>query len=632
MRAACVLALTFAICSFPQETQGELDRAYLALRGGQLEQAADLFQSGLKKQPDHAGARIDYAYLLLRLGQTVEAREEIRIALEQEPEREALWLEYAFLCFETNQRPQGYEVFLRLRNAQDEAVRKSASEAFARIDQTLKTAIERWRREARENGGSYSVHEELARLLEERNDWVGAAEHYRIAFGLRPEKRSYLLDIARVEREALRVDYAMAALLAASRGANAWVAEQARERMTQRYPYVYEFQYAIQMDPMNVPLRRELGFLHLAMKEEREALRVFEELLRLAPEDELALAQVAFLKGSREMLAKVAAKGESNLSAVRELAKKSMEKGYLKDALEYLTQVQKADPQDYEAMLRLGWTHNMLKNDREAIKWFQLARQSSDPKVAKEADEAYRNLRPALAPFQTTSWVLPFYSSRWKEVFTYGQTKMEFRIPGLGVRPYLSSRLIADWGRNRSLVAGPGGALGPQSLSEGAVVAAVGVATPRRHGLMAWGEAGSAWRYFSRSEGGARIKPDYRAGVNFAKSFGEGGWWSTTFDAVFLSRFDNNTLFYSQNRIGQTRADGPLRFYWNVNLTMDAKRQDWANFVETGPGLRLQIAPLPKGLYFSVDYLEGWHLLPTAPGRARRFRDLRAGLWYAFTR
>jgi tetratricopeptide (TPR) repeat protein len=476
------------------------------------------------------------------------------------------------------------------------------------------------------------VHEELARWLEARNDFAGAAEQYRIAFGLKPDKRKFLLDIARVEQEALRWDYAMAAWLAASRGPGAWVAEQAREFMPARYPFVYEFEYAIQMDPLNVAVRRELGFLLLKMNREREALAVFQDLLRLAPEDELSLAQVAFLKGSREMLTRVAAQGESSLSAVRELAERSLEKGYLKDALEYLNQVQKANPDDYQAMLRLGWTHNMLKNDREAVRWFALARRSPDEKIAAEAEQAYRNLQPSLAPFRTTTWVLPFYSSRWREVFTYGQTKMEFRLPGTTLRPYISSRLIADLGRNRALQAGPGGALGPQALSEGAVVGAAGLATARSHGWMAWGEAGTAWRYFSGRDGGAKMKPDYRGGVNFARTLGERGLWATTFDGVFLSRFDNNALFYWQNRIGQTKADKPVRFYWNANITVDAKRQDWANFIETGPGLRFHFEPMPKGLYFSVDYLEGWHLMETAPGRARRFRDLRAGLWYAFTR
>jgi Tfp pilus assembly protein PilF len=619
--------LAFAL-SLPGQ---ELDRAYEALRAGKLEAAREAFEKGLSRDPGHQGARVDYAYLLLRMGETREGREEIRKALEAEPEREALWLEYAFLCHETGLRPEAFETFLRLRTARDPNVKAQAEEAWKRLDDELATATARWREAAAKNPDSYSVHEELARLLEERNDYVAAATEYRLAFGLKPDKRKYLLDIARVEREALRIDYEMAALLAASRGPQAWVAEQAKEQMTTRYPYVYEFEYAIQMDPLNVGLRREFGFLLLEMGRQKEAITVFTELLKLAPEDALANAQVAFLKGSREMLVKVAAQGETSLSAVRELAEKSLQKGYLKDALAYFNEVQASSPADYETMLRLGWTQNMLKNDREALKWFNLARRSPDAPVAAEAEKAYRNLRPALAPVQSTSWMLPFYSSRWREGFAYGQTKMEIRVPGTRVRPYLSSRLIADFGTSPQRLSG---GVTPQALSESAVVVAAGLAAPRWNGLLAWGEVGSAWQYFGRRQGTARIKPDYRGGVNYARTLLKGRW-ATTADAVFLSRFDNNTLFYWQNRVGKvTGGEGSVTWqaYWNFNVTADAKRLDWANFFETGPGLRIHFDPLPKGLYLSVDYLEGWHFLRTGEGRARRFRDVRAGLWYAFTR
>ncbi len=635
MLARSLIAAAFAVSLFSQS----LDEGYLALREGRLDSALQHFEAALAKGPQPIPARIDFAYLLLRTGDTLRAREEFRGILDLEPERERLWLEYAFLCFETNQRPQAYEIFLRLRRAFDPEVKKTAEDTFQRLDAELEIAITRWRDATQSNAGSYSGHEELARLLEERNDWIAAAEQYRLAFGLKPDKRKFLLDIARTEREALRIDYSMAALVAASRGPQPYVAELAREQMTTRYPYVYEFEYAIQMDPLNVPLRRELGFLLLAMKREADAMRVFSELLRLAPDDPLANAQLAFLKsarndssGAKPLLERAARQSESGLTAIRDLAEKSLAQGYLKDALRYLQQLRENNPEDFPTMLRLGWTHNLLKNDQEAIRWFELARRSPDPKIAAEADRAYRNLRPALAPFRTTTWVLPFYSSRWREVFAYGQMKTEIRLPFTQLRPYLSTRFIGDLGRNRTLRAGPAGELAPQALSESAVVGAIGLASPRWQGVMAWGEAGSAWQYFARRNGTARIKPDYRAGLNFSRSFGPSSLWTTNVDAVFLSRFDNNTLFYWQNRLGRTSSERPFQFYWNLNLTADARRMEWANFFETGPGLRFRLSSMPPGLYFSVDALQGWHLMKTSPGRSQRFRDIRAGLWYAFTR
>ena len=80
-----------------------------------------------------------------------------------------------------------------------------------------------------------------------------------------------LLDLGRVWKQLGRAEEANAALLAASRGAEPRVAEQARELLPERYPYVYEFEKALALDPTNVELRRELAYLHLQMEHRGDA-------------------------------------------------------------------------------------------------------------------------------------------------------------------------------------------------------------------------------------------------------------------------------------------------------------------------------------------------------------------------
>jgi hypothetical protein len=103
----------------------------------------------------------------------------------------------------------------------------------------------------------------------------------------------------------------------------------------------------------------------------------------------------------------------------------------------------------------------------------------------------------------------------------------------------------------------------------------------------------------------------------------------TSDDIVFLSRFQNDVLFYSQNRAGYT-IPGPLQLQltWNGNITEDRNRQVWANFFETGPGARFRWKGMPKSLVWSVDVLRGWYLMP---GR-KPYYDIRAGVWYAYSR
>jgi len=104
---------------------------------------------------------------------------------------------------------------------------------------------------------------------------------------------------------------------------------------------------------------------------------------------------------------------------------------------------------------------------------------------------------------------------------------------------------------------------------------------------------------------------------------------------VFLSRFRNDFLLYSQNRSGVTLPPlGGLRtqFYWNGNATVDLERQYWANFVEFGPGIRFRLPGMPEALTFSVNLLRGVYTLNRDNPQRPNFFDLRAGFWYAITR
>jgi hypothetical protein len=323
-------------------------------------------------------------------------------------------------------------------------------------------------------------------------------------------------------------------------------------------------------------------------------------------------------------------------SEAKAIAERSLQAGYLKDALKYLTIAHENDPVDFQLMLKLGWTHNILKQDREAVQWFNQARRSPDPQVSEEAGRAYGNLAPAFARFRTTAWLFPFFSSRWNSVFSYGQVKTEIRIGGLPVRPYTSVRFVGD---TRGATLGAAGGVTPQYLSESAFIVGFGLATPVWRGLMAWAEAGEAISYLGRRADAGLMVPDYRGGLAFGRGWGKlmgaesGGLFvETNDDLVYVSRFQNDVLVYSQNRTGVTLAQGRLQLYWNHNLTVDAKRQYWANFVETGPGLRFRAPGFPPGLVFHVNLLRGAHLVNEGNPRRPNFTDLRAGFWYAASR
>ncbi len=655
MRAAVLFALCpLALAQGPDPAYEVLARAYDALRARDYDSAIADFLKGIEAAPNRASIRKDLAYAYLKAGENVLARDQFREAMALDAADTEAAMEYAFLCYETKERVQARRVFDRIRKAGAEPFRARAEQAFENIDAPLAAGIERWRKAIEMGADDFSAHFELAALAEERDELALAEEHYEKAWRVLPDRRSVLVDLGRVWKAQGRVDEANAALLAASRGGEARAAEMARELLPERYPYVAEFRRALEVDAGNAELRRELAYLLLKMGRQPEAEVEFERLTETVPEDLLSATQLAFLlygrgevaaaqplfdrvlAGSDEELAnrvravlripQLQTRREAQPASIdaRVMAERSVKAGYLKDALKYLDMAHESDPGDFNVMLKLGWAYNILHQDARAVRWFNLARKSSDALVADEAAKAWRNLHGATELFRTTAWLFPVFSTRWRDLFSYGQVKTELRT-SLPVQPYVSLRFIGDTRRTM-------GQVSPLYLSESSFIMGLGLRTTAWRGVMAWGEVGSAIGYLT-----GHMTPDYRAGVSLARGVGRrmgsetAGWFAdTTIDGVFISRFGNDSLAYQQGRLGYTTALGAsqTQFYWNANLTVDAKRQGWANFVETGPGLRFAGALLPEHMYFTVNLLRGLYLV----GGMARYNDFRAGFWYAVTR
>lgn len=666
------VAIALAAAQPPDPAYQPLERAYQALREKNYDQAITRFEQAISLVPDRASIRKDLAYALLKVGENERARDQFGEAMRLDPTDHHVALEYAFLCNESKQQALARRIFDRIRKTGDAASQATAEQAFQNIDRPLAEGIGRWKIAVELDPANFSAHQELATLAERRDELDLAAQHYEAAWKLRPSERSLMLDLGRVWKLAGRNEDAFVLLLAASRGKPPRVAEQARELLPDRYPYVYEFEQALKLDPSNFELRREYAYLLLQMGRKDDAEHEFRKLHDATPDDLLTSAQLAFLllnkkdaASAQPLLDQVLKGGDEELAdrvrmtlkppqtlqrrelpvqqtskEARSLAEKSMKAGYMKDALKYLTIAHENDPVDFSTMLKLGWVYNILRDDREAMRWFQLASRSPDRSIADEANKAYHNLAPQFQRFRTTVWFFPMFSTRWHDVFGYGQAKTELRLGHLPIRPYISVRFIGD---TRQTIGPAAGYTNPQYLSESSFILGIGAATVPWRGFTGWFEAGEAMKYIpSRTDVGTMI-PDYRGGLSYGKGFGhltnnsKGVFFETNDDAVFVSRFQNDMLYYSQNRFGYTFASfegfGGLQpqIYWNGNITADRLRQYWANFAETGPGLRFRFRSFPNAL-FSVNFLRGAYTINQDNPRRPNFFDLRVGIWYAFTR
>jgi Tfp pilus assembly protein PilF len=600
-------------------------RAYEALRAKDYAQAIAGFRDALAADPAQTAWRKDLAYTLLRAGEREQARDEFEIVLKSAPGDHQTALEYAFLCFETKRETAARRTFLRLSTeGATPEIRQTASQAFKNIDRPLQEGIRRWQANLAADPHQWSSHEELAGLAEKRDELALAAKHYREAWRLRRENRKLMIDLARVLQQQDQRREATALLLAASRSAETRVSETARELLPERYPYAYEFEEALEIDPSNALLRREYAYFLLALGRPEDAIAQLRRLLIATPGDESARRQLELLTGE---------------VPARTMGLRSLEKSYLPDAIRYFRVAHEEDPADAEVMLGLARAFNQAGDDQEALVWFDRARRSGQSFAAREAARDYRRLRSSSGGFQVTTWTLPFYSSRWSSGLFYAQTKGEWKLRGTRLRPYLSARLIAD-------TQGEGGRTGqnplyPAYLSETAIILGVGLRAPLGGGFTAWGEAGQAISYLGRRlDGGAAI-PDYRGGVAFLRGWGPGVAMNrggrlleTGFDTVWLSRFRSNLLTYAQTRAGHSLAgeNWQVQLLWNLNITADTRREYWANFVETGPGVRLRFPGLPPGLMLRGDVLRGVMLRNRFNPLGPNFWDVRAGVWYAFSR
>ena len=647
-----------ALSGSPQPEITALERGYAALREKDYDRAILSFRESLELQPERPDVWKQLGYTLLRTGATDEAVAAFAQTVKRDPEDERAALELAFLWHETGDRSRALADFRSLLESDDASISATAGAAAKGVEEELGQGIERWEQELAADPKNRSAWLELAELYARRAQPAEAASRYLEAWKLPGANREeILLRLAGARLAAQDQLGATGAWLLASRSTETRIAELAKDSLPRRYPYASEFRAALALDLKNTSLRRELAYLLLEVGWTDQAIVEFETLVRQNPEDLQAAAQLAYLyieAGRNGEAAKLLEKASEDpelsnktRSALdearregarphRDLAEKSLQKSYLDDAAREFSRAYELNPEDLSSALKLGIVYNLLKRDRQAVEWFRLASQSIDPQVRTQAERSYRALAPQFQRVTTTFWMNPLVSSRWRAGFGYAQLKTEFRVPLTRVRPYVSARFAGDVGQRA-------GGRAPQLLSESSMIAAIGLRAPLKRGITAWGEAGQAISYLrDRREGVPRSAPDYRGGLNWFRARGAslganepGRFQEMNVDAVYVSRFNDDVLFYGQYRPGYRLPNrGPLKVqaYLNFNLTTDTQRAYWANYVEVGPGFRVRVPGAKPPMNFSLDWLRGVHLSNQGNLRGPNYFDLRASLWYSFSR
>ena len=286
----------------PQTGQADLNNAYQALADKDYDSAIDLFLKGLAKEPGNAAAHKDLAYTLFRAGENAAARDEFEQALQAQPARRNGRPRVRLPGLRDQKAHRSSPHFDRLRKTGNPTTRATAEQAFQNIDRPLADGIARWKQAlARSDKPNdltmFSAHWELAQLAELRDDLPLAAEQYEICREVEAAAERSSADLARVWQQLNRVDESRAATWLRRAPPIRGPPSSLLETLGPRYPYPYEFLAAIRLDPSNVSLRRELGYLYLAMHRQPEAIEQFEHILELESRDEAARDQINSLRG-----------------------------------------------------------------------------------------------------------------------------------------------------------------------------------------------------------------------------------------------------------------------------------------------------------------------------------------------
>jgi tetratricopeptide (TPR) repeat protein len=588
-----LVALAVLLAQPPQDpAYTALNRAYEQLRLKQYDDAVASFRRVLELDPTRIAIHKEIAYTLQKMGETEQAVEAFEAYHRALPSDYTTIMELAYLYAQVQKEDRALEFFKMAAQSSDPAQAAQARQGFQNVEGPIMAEITRWRAATAQDAQNFDARESLADAYVMHGEAAAAIEQYAWLRREAPTRYRHLITLAELHGKlgASHADAARAYALLAMRAPDPRVTAQGRALFGERYPYLYELQMALELEPWQTEIRKEVNFI--TKKEEPVT----------APTPATA--------------------ADDPVRRHRELGYASLAKSFLDDAVREFTEVHRLDPSDDQAVLQLALLYNMLKKDQIALGWFKLARASRDRKVAEQARQAIHNLEPSRVT--TTVWALPLVSSRFNTAFGYGQIKSELNLKGLSVKPYISFRFEGDT-RSRT------GGTNPLVLSADGGIAAVGLIGRITPHTWAWGEAGNALSAVARPS-----QPDYRGGLAYARTWGarlfsdaSGKFFDTNTDAVYFSRLNRDAILYTQTKTGY-QFPGWHRWhhqaFFMANVVTDRNRDVYNNFVEMGPAYRFGHTRFAH-VWAYAAWLRGVYMLP---GKAS-YNDLRLVIWWAKT-
>ena len=205
-------------------------------------------------------------------------------------------------------------------------------------------------------------------------------------------------------------------------------------------------------------------------------------------------------------------------------------------------------------MLNLGRVYNILHDDKDAIKWFDLASKSPDPASPPKQPALITTWRPSSRSFELRCGSIPSFPAAGTIFWLRpGEDRVETRTASRFTPTFPCGSMAMSAARPSPP------ATSPQYLSELVSIFALGAATIVLGMAPGWFEAGEAVNLqptptFRLDDPRLSRRPLLRQGLRPSDEQLQGLVFETNDDGVFVSRFQDDMLLYSQNRAGYTLA------------------------------------------------------------------------------
>lgn len=398
------------------------------------------------------------------------------------------------------------------------------------------------------------------------------------------------------------------------------------------------FLKALEADPGNSPLRKDLAYAYVRQGSLLSAADQFEIVYRTHPEDLATALELGFLYNqmNRDALSakyfKAAAQSldpevsksarealntlrDGTIQARKEQGYELLRQNRRSEAIAVFEEVRQQDPHDYSTVMQLGYLYDEEGQKKNAERMFRAAADSANPQVAEQARTALRTTQGMRGWWFGSLYFAPFYTSRFGNEINSLDAKVGLQ-PSRYFQPYIGLRLTRD---TRSQT----GRL-PVIFSDNTAVLSLGVQSrPFGPAAVVYAEAGTAFSLLDNPQHGRAI-PDYRTGISWFKPWGSGLaeavretsrrtalFGEAYSDLAYYSRYGQNVIGYLQIKEGLTLSRKhvlPMQVFAAVNLIKDSQSDFYNNVAELGPGLRL--APLKRlpMVQIQAQYLRGYYM------------------------